>query len=119
MASLIVISLSRPPHPVRGAPPFVSNGERAPSLFVRMIFGISCLLLGAAMLSCQVESSGEVAIAKPQAAVRWVRTVDGWERPASWNLEPVTQRSLHPLVVAAGQGLLSVLGLVAFQRNKS
>ena len=33
------------------------------------IFGISCLLLGAAMLSCRVESSGEVAGAKPQAAV--------------------------------------------------
>ena len=80
------------------------------------------------MLSCRVESSGEwQGSAKPpfdklrteQAAeeVRWVRTVDGWERPEVWALEAVGRPALHPLVVAAGQGLLSVLGLVVFRRE--
>jgi hypothetical protein len=49
---------------------------------------------------------------------RWVRTVDGWERPDSWYLEAVRPPKLHPLVVAAGQGLVSLLGLVAFGRQE-
>jgi hypothetical protein len=90
-----------------------------PPLPLRAILGISLLLLGVAMLSCRVESSGELqGSAKPQAAgVRWVRTVDGWERPDVWKLEAVGRPGLHPLVVAAGQGLLSVLGLVVFHRE--
>jgi hypothetical protein len=83
---------------------------------VRAIFGISCLLLGAALLLCRGEDSG--LSAKPQAAVAWVRTADGWERPDCWNLETVTRPGLHPLVVAAGQGLLSVFGLVLFRRDE-
>jgi hypothetical protein len=85
---------------------------------LRAILGISLLLLGVAMLSCRVESSGELqGSAKPQAAVRWVRTVDGWERPDVWSLQGAGGPALHPLVLAAGQGLLSVLGLVVFQRE--
>jgi hypothetical protein len=81
---------------------------------VRAIFGISCLLIGFAMLACRVESSAErgAVDAKPQAA-RWVRTSDGWERADSWRIEPVRRARLHPLVVAAGEGLFSVLALVA------
>jgi hypothetical protein len=88
------------------------------TLLVRAIFGISCLLLGAALLLCQEEGSGQKLIAQPQATVRWVRTVDGWERPGNWQLEAPKSPALHPLVVAAGQGLLSVFGLVLFQRDE-
>jgi hypothetical protein len=67
-------------------------------------------------LLCQTDS-GCTINAKPQAAVRWVRTVDGWERPDSWNSHAPTLPALHPLVVAAGQGLFSLLGLTLFHRN--
>jgi len=91
--------------------------DRRPALLVRAIFGISCLLLGAAMLSCQMEIARDLQTANQPKVVVWVRTVDGWERPDSWNLEPVRRPALHPVVVAAGQGLLSILGLVLFDRD--
>jgi hypothetical protein len=84
---------------------------------VRAIFGISCLLLGVAMLLCQVEGSYQTEGAEPRAAVRWVRTAHGWERTDRWYLEVTERPTLHPLVVSAGQGLLSVLGLALFQRD--
>ncbi len=89
-----------------------------PPLPVRAIFGISCLLFGAALFACQVENSGELEGSKPRAAVKWVRTADGWERPDRWNLESVRRPTLHPLVVAAGMGLFSVLGLLVFEREE-
>jgi hypothetical protein len=87
---------------------------------VRLIFGISCLLLGVALLACRVDSSAERGGdgAEPRVAAKWVRTVDGWERADSWYLEAVGRPTLHPLVVAAGQGLASVLALVAFGREE-
>jgi hypothetical protein len=68
------------------------------------------------MLACQLEIAGDLALAYERQTPRltWVRTVDGWERPDSWQLEPIGRRALHPLVVAAGQGLVSLLALVAF-----
>ena len=39
----------------------------------------------------------------------------GGSGPDSWYLEAVRGPRLHPLVVAAGQGLVSVLALVVFQ----
>jgi hypothetical protein len=97
---------------------FSHNGRRAAEVFpVRAIFGISCLLLGLGMLSCRVEEKSATRVAKPQAA-RWVRTVDGWERRDSWHVEAVRPPGLHPLVVAAGQGLASLLALAAFQREE-
>jgi hypothetical protein len=78
---------------------------------VRLILGITLLLLGLGSLSCQIESSiGEAATATP--ARQWVRTVSGWERADLWNASEVFVPRLHPLVVAAGQGLVSVMGLV-------
>jgi hypothetical protein len=47
----------------------------------------------------------------------WVRTVDGWERPSAWLATAPNVPRLHPVVVAAGQGLASVLALVAFRRE--
>jgi hypothetical protein len=83
---------------------------------VRFIIGISLLLLGFGMLSCRVEGLA-AREAEPPAASRWVRTVDGWERPDRWVTTPSWDPGVHPLVVAAGQGLASVMALVAFRRD--
>jgi hypothetical protein len=76
------------------------------------------LLVGLGILSCQVRDSvGDGPAVLP--ATQWVRTVDGWERPALWNAPGPHSPRLHPLVVAAGQGLVSVMALVACRRNAS
>lgn len=51
----------------------------------------------------------------PRVAMKWVRTSDGWQRPANWyQEEPSRQPQLHPFTVAAMQVLGSVFGLLAF-----
>jgi hypothetical protein len=83
---------------------------------MRLILGISLLLLGVGTLSCRVE----VFSAQPlQAccATEWIRTADGWERAGSWTIDTVEPPRLHPFVIAAGQGLVSLLALAAFQRE--
>jgi hypothetical protein len=84
---------------------------------MRLIIGIACLLAGLGILLCRVDTD-----AAPQAAERngptWVRTVDGWERVDSWYVDGVSPPRLHPLVVAAGQGLVSLLGLAAAKRER-
>jgi hypothetical protein len=78
---------------------------------VRLILGITLLLLGLGNLSCHLQ---EPLGAGPDVpAGQWVRTVDGWERTELWHAPPLHVPSLHPLVVAAGQALISVMGLVA------
>ena len=77
---------------------------------LRLILGITLLLLGLGSLSCQVQDSiGDGPVIPP--AGQWVRTVDGWERTELWNAPELHSPRLHPLVVAAGQGLISVMGL--------
>ena len=83
---------------------------------MRLVLGISMLLLGLGMLSCRVQGSASMnSPSRPPLA--WVRTADGWERPGSWNIATVRPPKLHPLVVAAGQGFASVLALAAFRRD--
>lgn len=82
---------------------------------MRLIVGISLLLLGLGMFSCQVEGTAHEPTSG-KSSVAWVRTNAGWERPAVWFSEPPTPPALHPLVVAAGQGLGSILALAAFSR---
>jgi hypothetical protein len=48
------------------------------------------------------------------AALAWVRTSSGWERPEVWREPPRWSPTLHPFVVAGGQLLGSLLALVAF-----
>jgi hypothetical protein len=85
-------------------------------LNLRLILGITLLLLGFGSLSCQVKNSvGQGPIVTP--AAQWVRTIDGWERKDLWHAPELHVPRLHPLVVAAGQGLVSVMGLVTFRRN--
>ena len=85
---------------------------------VRFIVGISLLLWGIGTLSCRIEGS----FARPSAAVdasQWVRTVDGWEQPHWWRKAPPATTPPHPLVIAAGQCLVSVFALVACQRENA
>ncbi|MEX2309436.1 MAG: hypothetical protein WD738_17685 [Pirellulales bacterium] len=102
---------------------------------MRLIVGIAFLLLGVGLLSCHVDGPAAHEVAKPslsggvgtggplgelgirRQALAWVRTVDGWERSGSWYVSEVRPPTLHPLVVAAGQGLVSVLGLVACKQG--
>ena len=83
---------------------------------MRLIVGITLLLLGAGMLSCRVDGTTS-PLGERRTALTWVRTVDGWERPEAWTEAPVEPPQLHPLVVAAGQGLASLLALAAFRRD--
>jgi hypothetical protein len=98
---------------------FSSVRIRAPAdPAVRLILGITLLLLGLGMLSCRMGTAvPEPALHANHQSLAWVRTVDGWERPESWATQNVGPPRLHPLVVAAGQGLASLLGLAACQRD--
>lgn len=76
---------------------------------------LASLLLAVGTWSATVDfaasSSGE-----PQAISReieWVRTAEGWERPASWRPAPPTEGPLHPVVVAGFIALAGTLALVA------
>jgi hypothetical protein len=84
---------------------------------MRLIVSISLLLFGVGMLSCQVEGTARETLASAPPAVTWVRTSAGWERPATWLSVPPAPPTLHPLVVAAGQGLVSILALAACSRE--
>jgi hypothetical protein len=102
-----------PYSPCGGTLAMRSAPHKAPP--VRAILGISCLLLGVAMLSCRPplgQSSADRTTAEVRP-IKWVRTVDGWERPENWTIEAVGPPRLHPLVVAAGQALFSALALAA------
>jgi hypothetical protein len=88
----------------------------ARGVHVRFIVGISLLVLGVGMLSCRMEGVGAHGAEKPHTST-WVRTVDGWERSDRWAVTPVWEPGVHPLVVAVGQALMSVMALVALGGN--
>jgi hypothetical protein len=81
-----------------------------------MILGITLLLLGVGMLSCRL---GGLAVDLPAGheVVEWVRTAQGWERSGEWSSSDVAPVSLHPLVVAAGQAMLSILALAYYAES--
>jgi hypothetical protein len=67
------------------------------------------MLLGLGIWLCRSDLlAADMPLPQPAS---WVRTVDGWERAGAWNDVPSSPPSLHPLVVAAGQALLSLLAL--------
>lgn len=83
---------------------------------MRPILGITLLVVGLGMVLCNWEDED----ARPSVAVekaRWVRTIDGWERAGSWHAVVIRPPGLHPVVLAAGQGLVSVFALVAFGKE--
>jgi len=85
---------------------------------VRLILGITLLLLGLGSLLCSVDGTVGNSVAHAPVG-QWVRTTYGWERTNTWQAMGSYQPELHPLVVAAGQGLVSILALVAFRREDS
>jgi len=79
---------------------------------MRSILGILLLLFGLGLLSVRIEGrSADLAI--PRQQLEWVRTVDGWERPNNWVTSLAEPPAVHPLLVAAGQTLVSLFALAA------
>jgi hypothetical protein len=105
--------LSSPPQLVGSDPPPPACAPRRP---VRLILGITILLLGLGTLSCSVGDAPTMKL-RTHTVNKWVRTADGWERPGSWNLADLPAPQLHPFIVAMGQGLISILGLAAYRRE--
>jgi hypothetical protein len=81
---------------------------------MRVILGISLLVIGTIVFSCQIDGANTAQANVPPTPT-WIRTADGWEKAGSWCLSVVQPPTLHPLVAAAGQGLVSIFALVAFR----
>lgn len=79
---------------------------------MRSLLGIVLLLAGVGLVSCRIDSRATRADA-PSAADDWVRTADGWERSSNWTPSLAAPPAVHPLVIAAGQLLFSLLALAA------
>ncbi|MGE3240151.1 MAG: hypothetical protein AB7G28_24545 [Pirellulales bacterium] len=85
---------------------------------MRSILGILLLLVGAGLVSCRIE--GHVSDAQAQRpAIDWVRTANGWERSSNWSPSLAPRPAVHPLVIGAGQLLISMLALAAAARPES
>ena len=83
-------------------------------LSVRWIISITATLLALGLFAIYVASPPEPQLNRLPAD-RWVRTQDGWEQPRWWKpLQPEYPATLHPLVVALLELLLSVIALLAF-----
>jgi hypothetical protein len=79
---------------------------------MRAILGILLFVGGVAIAAYRVD----VHSSKPEVTpvhFAWVRTVDGWERPERWTISRVEPPAVHPVVIAAGQMLVSMFALVA------
>jgi hypothetical protein len=82
---------------------------------MRWISLIALVLLATGLAACWFGGATPSA-ASPDAPLKWVRTASGWERPSDWSTPGgLYEPALHPLVLASGQLLVSVLALVAFQ----
>jgi hypothetical protein len=79
---------------------------------MRSILGILLLLFGVGLVSCRIEGRSTDLVIVANAS-DWVRTVDGWERPHNWSPSLAEPPVMHPLVVAAGQLLVSLFALAA------
>jgi hypothetical protein len=79
---------------------------------MRLFLGITMLLVGIDLLSTGFDRGSAARLAPVE--VSWVRTVDGWQHADQWRPTVVPPPRLHPVVVACGQALFSVLALVAF-----
>jgi len=79
---------------------------------MRLIVGIVLVLVGIGSVFCRLELLSADVPAQMEPAP-WVRTVDGWERSDSWYRPMSSPPTLHPLVVAAAELLISVSALVA------
>ena len=75
---------------------------------MRWIIFLALLLLAVFEVACNWTAP------EPPPAITWVRTVDGWERPARWSLSTPKPTLLHPAVVASLELLTALFALVAF-----
>jgi hypothetical protein len=78
---------------------------------------MTLMLAGIGFWSCQFDGlAAPPSVARNEAP--WVRTADGWERAGSWlATSSATPPKLHPLVVAAGQLLVSLLALAIWEND--
>jgi hypothetical protein len=79
---------------------------------MRAILGILLFVGGVAIAAYRID----VQSSEPEVTLvhfEWVRTVDGWERPERWTISRVDPPAVHPVVIAAGQVLVSMFALVA------
>ena len=86
-----------------------------PGLVLRSILLLTLLLLAVGAFAAVVEPLGTnrqrtVSDAPP---LEWVRTADGWERPASWRPPAPVAPALNPWVVASLIAMTAVAGLLA------
>jgi hypothetical protein len=80
---------------------------------MRSILGITLLLFALGLLSFRIEGRS-ADLARGQRPLEWVRTVDGWEQPLNnWRPSLAEPPAVHPLLVAAGQTLISFFALAA------
>lgn len=83
------------------------------------------LLLVVGWIACHIELNGATGAAGHGAGEfddGWRRTSDGWERRHSWHADLKTAASwppsgVHPLRLAVWQLILSLLALIAFDRE--
>jgi hypothetical protein len=82
---------------------------------LKQILLLASLLLAVGAWSATVDLAANPAGDSQtlQSEIEWVRTMQGWERPASWQPAPPTEGPLHPVVVAGFIALAGVLALVA------
>lgn len=89
---------------------------------MRAILLIVLLLLAVGTCAAVVETGGQRADSTPgTATLEWVRTSQGWQRPATWRRVPARFPRLHPLVVAGliAMGGVAVLLAAASPRQPS
>lgn len=79
---------------------------------MRSILGIVLLLAGAGLVTCRIEGR-DAQVISSDLSDNWVRTADGWERSSNWTPSLAEPPAVHPLVIAAGQLLVSMLALAA------
>jgi hypothetical protein len=77
---------------------------------MRSILLIVLLVAGAGLVSCRIYGRA-ARTAATEAADNWVRTTDGWERVSNWTPSLAAPPAVHPVVIAAGQLLFSLLAL--------
>jgi hypothetical protein len=109
--------------PPKSPPSFSQSSSRCTAArelppVMRSILGIVLLLMGAGLVSCRIERRSADAHSQ-QTANDWVRTADGWERAHNWKPSLAAPPAIHPLVIASGQLLVSMLALTAAKRPES
>ncbi|WP_145245257.1 hypothetical protein [Aeoliella mucimassa] len=86
---------------------------------MRSILFITLFLLSVGAIAAVVPTRNdlETEMAHSPTQLTWVRTVDGWEQPSSWQTPPPVEPPLHPFVVTGFVTLAGIAVLVATHRS--